>query len=681
MAEPTPPWESTASAPPAPWESSSSSGSSPKSSLTAEDFTIFGALKNAGKSVLHEMGEGAGDLKDLITGNSFKDQPKAQEDFKEKFDSGEAGSSDVKQLFLQGEANNPAGKAMGAARIFPPIALASSAMNNVINPGIEGIVKYIGGDKEDVPLTEQLLTPLGMRAPKVDVLSKPLTSAAKGIKDAALHPIDTVGKGVNAAGRAASAVGKPIVKPLAIGMLESDNPVFGGGYKASLESPTAKEGERLGKKLGVKFSGGELTGNAAARNVEDVLANSAKYSEKFSEENQKKTDAIVGNFKKTLDEVYPKSVSGLDVGDKISTSYKQTIDSLAKSRSQQFRSDLGLAKQASKGEAIIAPDNFVKVLKKYVSEGENPVAHPAQVAAAREAKAILENLKIPSPKPSLLLDQNGDPIKFPSAAESYKHLTIDDLQSGLQGYGDAAYTGGGILKKLASASDTRFAKEAKSALEKDMDSTASSGGNDAAKYLKNARDNFRKNSSKISDIEKSTLGKMIGDAEYDSEGKITIPPEKMAAKFLSMGPTEISNTLKFLDKSNPEVANMARRYTLESVLEKSMEGKGQRGEGTSKSFPKSEFVKSLPSGDKLNAIMGSTKAANDVRDVAAALNRMIDYGAEKKGSQTAMRLEGMVKWGKGALYRSIASDSLAEDLLDPTRRRELAEEAKKNNKP
>jgi hypothetical protein len=87
--------------------------------------------------------------------------------------------------------------------------------------------------------------------------------------------------------------------------------------------------------------------------------------------------------------------------------------------------------------------------------------------------------------------------------------------------------------------------------------------------------------------------------------------------------------------------------------------------------------------------MGDPKAANDVRDVAQGLNRMIHYGAEKKGSQTTQRLDilhpdnpgvmqSLLKWGKGAIYRSIATDSLVDDLLNPQRRKELVDEAKKN---
>jgi hypothetical protein len=77
--------------------------------------------------------------------------------------------------------------------------------------------------------------------------------------------------------------------------------------------------------------------------------------------------------------------------------------------------------------------------------------------------------------------------------------------------------------------------------------------------------------------------------------------------------------------------------------------------------------------------MKDNAAVADVKDIAAAVNRMIDYGAQQKGSQTAQRsdfLASIASWGKGAIYRAVVSDTLAADLLNPATRMEMAKEAK-----
>lgn len=642
----------------------------PKSKLSVDDFTLFGAAKNIGKSVVGQMGEGFSDIGGMVKDALFmgdKQKP----------------ASDPESGYLEGYANSPGAKFMGASRIIPGVAVASSIFNNVVDPAAQYAANQAGINPKHVQVAETLLPLLGARAGKKAFIEP--TAVSRGVRkvtDAVSHPLDTA----TAAVGTASDFLKPAVRSIEKGMLESDNPIFGGGLKKSLASDESKEGQRLNKEMGIKLSAGELTGNQAARGREDALANSAKYAQKFAEANEKKTSAVVGKFKSLLNTIYPKSVSRVDVGDKISSTYKDTIDTLTKGRSEQAKHDFGLANQIAGNEPVVPPKNFITALKSFIKEGDSPLATPAQQAASKQAKLVLGRLKAEVPKPSGLLDQDGLPIKSATPKEAYKRITIEDLQNGLALYGDGAHSGGGIWKGLSTASDRRFSRAAKAALEKDMDEASDAFGGPAATALKLARDKYRLNSNKISDVEKTTIGKMVGGAEHDSSGKLVISPEKMADKFLSMQPTEIKNTLQFLDKHHPDVAKMARRYALEVVLHKALEGKGQRGEGSSKPFPKTEFVQGLPDNVRLEAILGKGASAKAVNDVASALNRMIDWGASKGGSPTVSRLDHagallqIAKWGKGAIYRSLASDSLVDDLLDPTRNKELMENAKEINK-
>ena len=474
---------------------------------------------------------------------------------------------------------------------------------------------------------------------------------------------------------------KPVVKPTVRGILESDNSVFGGGLKTALQSKEAKEGAALGKKMGVNFSAGELTGNPTARNIEDALANSARWSSKFTEANEQKTNAIVGKFKEVLDKISSKSTSQTGLGEKLTSAYKQTIDSLVGTRRAQAAVDFKRAEEATGGKPVVVPNNFIKVLNDFIKEGTSPTATREQIATANSAKKALANLTEKPVAPSTILDVTGKPIERP-AAPQFKKITVRDLQNGLEGYGDAAKSPGSISGGLKTASDRRFAKAAKDAFEADLNAAAESGVGEGAQALKTARDHYRLNSAKIGDIQKTALGKIVGSAERNSAGELVISPEKMASKFLAMDSTEIKSTLKFLDTHHPDVANMARRYTLEAAFKKASEGMGQRGAGMTKDFGMAEFVKGLPSDDRLTALLGSSKAAGDVKDVASAMNRLIDYGAKQGGSQTAQRtdiLTRLGRWGMSTLYRSVVDDTLAEDLLNPAKRSALSAEAKKVN--
>lgn len=536
------------------------------------------------------------------------------------------------------------------------------------------------------------MTPEGVGAmlgilPGAAPVARGLTRAAEVVTHPLAHPIDATGKAIDTAMKVGKKALQPAVRAATRGVMDSDNPIIGGGLKTALESMTAKTGEDLGKRLGVNFSAGELTGNTAARGMEDALANSARWSGKFAEANTAKIDSIVGKFKQTLETLSPDGTSSAGLGEKLTSAYSKTIDSLATTRREQAKVDFARAEQATGAAPVIEPTNFIKVLSDYVAEGDSPLATPAQKAASAQASKMLSSFREKPPVPAKTFDVYGFPAPsapIQTAPTVYKRISVRDLQNGLSAFGEGAKTsGGGIWRALATASDRRFASAAKHALEADMDVAADKGVGEGAAALKIARDRYRDISAKMTDIQQTALGKIIGSAERNSNGELVLVPEKVVARFASMEPAELRGTLRFLDTQHPDIANMARRYTLEAAYRKAFEGVGQFNQGMTKPFAKAEFLRALPSDEKLTALLGDSQSAREVRDVAAGIARMVHYGAEKKGSASAQRLDflnTLGRWGASAIYRSVMDETLAEDLLNPTLRKALAADAKQIEK-
>lgn len=489
------------------------------------------------------------------------------------------------------------------------------------------------------------------------------------------------GKIIESATKVGGSVLKGAAKPVVRKILDSDNPMIGGGLKRDLASPEAQKARELGKRVGVNFSAAEQTGNEMARGIEDTLANSPKYSSQFAGANEQKTTAVVNKFKETLASISPNETDVAGLGDRLTKAYKGTIDSLVNTRRAQAEVDFTAAREATGGAPVVVPENFIGVLNKYIKEGASPTATKEQIATAAKAKKALANLTEQPAKPSTILDATGQPIARPVTPQ-YKKITVNDLQNGLHGYGDAAESSSSITGGLKTASDRRFDKEALHAFEADLDKAADSGVGAGAQALKVARDNYRSTSQKIGDIQQTALGKIVGGAERDSQGNLVLFPEKIADRFLSMQPTEIKATLKFLDQEHPDVAKMARRYTLEAAYKKASGGVGQAAAGGVKDFNMKQFVEGLPNDEKLTAILGSHKAVAEVHDVSEALNRLRWYGGRKGGSPTFGRTEilnGFKGWGAKKLYQSALDDTLAEDMLNPQKRAELAAEANRIN--
>lgn len=585
-----------------------------------------------------------------------------------KYQEGKITGDDYASAHLEKFGENAAGKAVSAiGGLVPTFNVVGTAIQKYVNPAISNAT---GLTENELALSELAASPLGLTTRSKSTplpIEQAITKTADALTYPVRHPIDTATSAVNMAGD----IAKPVIQPIIRGILESDNPITGEpGLKTSLASDTATEGVRLGKKMGVDFTAGELTGNPTAMGIEDALANSARYGGKFAEANQRKTEAIIGKFNETLDKINPESNSRADVGNRLGDAYRSTIDSLIKTRSEQGKIDFQSALEGSSDEgSSILSNNLFRELQAIASEGDAKLLTKSKAHGAMVARKLLNRVSTKTEKGNIQSDT----------------ISLQDMANGLSDFSSEAQRPGSIMDTAQSAAERRIYARLFGALQKDLDAEIDSptGSPERAAMLKVARDNFRNQSNQIADIQKNTLGKIIGEADHDSQGNLVISPEKIADRFTKMEPTELKNTLSFLDKNHPDVANIARRYILEKSLRQAGEGRGLRGEGTTKEFAKAEFVKNLPDSDTLNILLKDPSAAADIKDVAAALNRMIDYGAQKKGSATAQRtdfLASIAQWSKGALYRSIVSDSLAEDLMNPTKRRKMAFEAR-NIKP
>lgn len=653
---------------PKPWEldytqSNDASGALGKS-FGENIFAPKNGWDNYGQPFVDTFKQGASDLGDFATGeypNPGKG-PMAHA-LADKIKGGTADRHDYERAFMEGFSDNPAGKMLGAVSgIVPEFNAVTTSLNKWINPAI---ADKTGIDPTELQMAEMAL-PLAARSRAVSDTQLPSAAAVKAITYPVRHPLDTTGMAINLATKPALLAARPIAR----GIIEGDNPITGEpGLKTALQSDIATEGTRLGDKLGVQFSAGELTGNPTALGIEDALANSARWGGKFAEANRAKTDAITNRFTTLLDKIYPESGSRADVGDRVSAAYNNTLNSLVKTRGEQAKVDFQAALKGDEGNANILANNLFKELQAIKSEGDAKLLTKSKAHGAAVARAIL----------------NRTSSKTKSGNIQADTISLQDMANGLSDFSAESRRSGGVLDNAQSAAERRVYARLFGALQKDLDAEIAKpkGNPQRAAMLAVARDNFRNHSNQIADIEKTAIGKLVGGAEHNSQGQLMVSPEKMADTISAMQPTELRNTLSFLDKNHPDVAMMARRHVLERAFRSAQEGRGLRGEGTTKEFSKAEFVKALPDKEKLNALLKDPAAYKDVTDIASAMNRLIDYGAQKKGSQTAQRtdfLHSIASWGKGAFYRSLVSDSLAEDLLNPTKRRQIAMEARQKGK-
>lgn len=507
------------------------------------------------------------------------------------------------------------------------------------------------GRDQSLEMTPDALAAFGTLVPAVKGVSKLGDVVAKPI----LHPVETaVNVGKNVAD-ATTSVTKTIAQPAVRKIV--DETVL----RNALESDVAVEGRRLGDKFGIELTAAEQSGNPTLRGMEDALANSARWGGKFAEQNQKKTEAIIGRFKQQLNKISPEAMSRADVGDRLTSAYSDTLNNLIKARRSQAKIDFTEA--GGKDKAILS-NNLFRELQAIKTEGEAKLLTKSKAHAAQLANGLLRRVS----------------SKTNSGNEQADLISLDDMANGLSNFSAEAARPGSIIDNVQSAAERRVYARLSEALQRDLDAEIANPKADPNRVamLVAARDNYKTFSNQISDVQKTTLGKLVGKADKDSGGELLTTPERIADRLSSMEASELKNTIKFLDKNHPDVAQSARRHILESSLKRAQEGIGQRGAGTTKEFAKAEFVKNLPDDEVLNVLFKDKQASQEIKDVAAAINRMIDYGASRKGSQTFQRGDFASLWrgAKGLLFKAVVDDTLAEDLLTPSKRKKMATEAR-----
>lgn len=635
--------------------------------------------KSFGAMAVENFKGGVQAAKDLATGNfqtigQYKPTPKTEFLAEKLFPKGYEGGmpdlskvtrQDVAGALVEKFAESPEGKAVTAlGGVVPSFNLIGTAFQKY---AAKPIMEATGLNEDELAVAGMLTAPIGLKAtPKNAKFTAGLPEApiAKALTYPIRSPIKTAGFVVDTAGKVLS----PVASKAARSMLESDSRILGGGLVRDLQSPIAQEGVRLGKKFDVDFTAGELTGNRAAMGFEDVFANSPAYADRIARANEMKVNKIVGKFNETLDKIYPESGSQGDVGLSLGTAYRSTLDNLAKTRREQAKIDFDAALKGS-GEANILSNNLFNELNAIAAEGNAKLLTKSKAHGASLANFLLKRVSSKTQKGNVQADT----------------ISITDMANGLSDFGMEANRPGGIMDNLKTAAERRTYARLFNALQKDLDAEIANpkGSAERAAMLAVARDNFARNSNKIADLNKTTLGKIIGEADYNSAGELVINPEVLADRFSKLKPTELKKTMDFLKENHPDVANMSKRYVLEKALNIAEQGRGLRGEGTTKDFAKANFVSNLPDRETLAVLLDDKMLANDVIDVAKAMNRLIDYGASQKGSQTFGRTEfqkGFVDKAKSALYNAVTNDTLVEDLLNPKKRYQIIFEAKKINK-
>jgi len=152
--------------------------------------------------------------------------------------------------------------------------------------------------------------------------------------------------------------------------------------------------------------------------------------------------------------------------------------------------------------------------------------------------------------------------------------TVKNAVATRSAYGNAAKGTGNVFKDIDKSLDRQISSRLHAAVSKDL--LDAEGIPEISEALKIANNNYAKNSQSIKAIEKSPLGRLVGEdlidaADIFGAGRFnTMAGEEVAKKITKLHPSEIRTTVNILERANPDVADDLRAFVIRDAMENSV---------------------------------------------------------------------------------------------------------------
>jgi hypothetical protein len=543
-----------------------------------------------------------------------------------------------------------------------PVDLASSAIE-----GVKGVANKFGANLKETQAPvggsewiKQKLSQIGSISQSAEPRTPGQRIVAAGLEAAPSAVLP--GGGAKALPRIGAAVGGGVGGEVGRQIGGTTGQVVGSlvggglGGMAGAERGIAKppsEAARASQESGIPLTLGQETGSKALTSVENRLRELFPSKGTAHADELKQVTAGANRVTELADRLSaPQGVPGelleTNIGEKLRYAYQNTVSKIDSARDTQATHDYGVVRQLAGDKPVIGYKNTMDTLDKIIAENTNvPSADAKKVAA--QAESIKKALTVTTPgapgKPaSAILGPSGAPATAaipaaPAATGTATH-TINDAMKTRSAWGRAARRSGNIFSDIDPTANQMLAKRLFGAINKDFES-ASTAQTPVAQALKAANQNYAKASQSLTFIEKSALGKLLGedvaDAAFTGVQGSTKAPEAIAKKYLSMTPSQAKSVTAILQLHQPEVLQDAKAFVLRNGLE--------AAKNTAPGAPPISFAKFRKEMDRVQpklAQMGfSKKDIADIKDVTDTMARAGDRaGMNPSGTAAAGHMLG-----------------------------------------
>lgn len=483
--------------------------------------------------------------------------------------------------------------------------------------------------------------------------AKPITDIGMAVRDALTKNIGTqivsTAAGAGAAGATresgggpaaqlaaglGAGVGIPMAAQLAKGIIPN---MLARSIKKSEATPFAAEGERLAEQTGIDLSLGSRTGNKQMLALENVARQYPATSDRVQNIDVRTANQAIERVKYLADKISSNKLDPDELGRQIETTVKTAAQKIDKIRDDFATVDYGIVRQIAGNRPVVKLNNFVDELKTIIGDYENVAGSDAQkiVAQARAAvnriTGVIEQgaptRKIETPK--------GYGIKLygTPTIKGTMDNTIDEAMKTRSFYGKAAKGGANVFEDVHPNTNRTLAARLFGAVNRDFEQAGETVGGPLKQALDIANKNYRKNSQSIEFLEKSAIGKLVGDdlidAAMSGATTSTTAGEEIVKRIAGLHPSTRATSIEILNRWNPQLVKDLKANVLQDALDYGMAIPPSVKGASQVPLSFNRFLSALGSTKvsfekNLKSYGFTPKEINDIRDTASAVMRAGD---------------------------------------------------------
>jgi hypothetical protein len=324
------------------------------------------------------------------------------------------------------------------------------------------------------------------------------------------------------------------------------------------DTPVAQQGKNVEAFLGETLSPGQISQRRSLLTLEGALRRSpTKAADVMADMDKRQLAAARARYDDLLNRVSASPQNAELLGNQVGKAFDDTVEGARTVLDRQARNDFALVDSVAGRQPVFETPNAVAAIDDLVRQYDVPgAAADATKGLVRQLKGLRDSFTNTTTKPGGFMGMEPQRVTTPELRSG------EDMQRLLSSWGRAAAGKQKLFPDIGNAEQIGIAKRVFGALNQDLDAaTVASGDPAVAQALQTARQNYKTNMGAIDDIRKSTIGRLLGNAE---EG--TLAPEQITGRLMNMQPTQLKQTFGLLGKADPELAQATKRYMLEQVM-------------------------------------------------------------------------------------------------------------------